>query len=78
MEVLASLALFLLTLAIALASIFRLFLLSTVGLVIWLVITLLIMDVGSGFPLLWSLFTFRAFRPTNHYQRLKSKYLLRS
>ena len=43
----------------------------------WLVIMLIILDTGAGVPLIFQLISWRAFKPSNHYQRLKSKYLLR-
>ena len=55
-------------------------LVSPVVLCIFLFIVTLILDTGGGLPLLWPILSlfFRPFRPTPAYQRLKSKFLVRS
>ena len=55
-------------------------LVTRVVICIFLFIVILILDTGGGLPLLWPILSlfFRPFRPTPAYQRLKSKFVVRS
>lgn len=60
-------------------ALWMLFLISFHAFLAWCCVIVVILDGGSGVPLLWNLFapTFRSFHPTPQYQRIKSRYMMR-